>query len=188
MNLPFGISNGKENVIKKREEEGRSILRYERKLADYRDTLENYKNCIIEYSNRLDNDEKRSFSNQLSIIQTALDITYMKEQGDKVLDYLEDLKLGPINEITFSLEKLTNAIVDTNYKIEGLDDHIINSVSIQLAEFQKEIYQYYSLRQEELAASLQKLDKKVNKNNNLLWFLLLLNLISLAGLAFFVLI
>jgi len=184
MNLPFGITGVKESSITKKEYDIRSISKYERKLADYRDTLETYKNCITEYSSRLDNYEKRSFNNQLSIIQTALDITYMKEQGDKVLDLLEEFKLGPLSQMNYEMDKLTESIVDTKQKLDNIDENIINNVCELLAEGQKQTQIHNMTIQEELISNVERLDNKVRVSNSLIWFLVVFNILTLSGLAF----
>jgi len=184
MNLPFGIVGVKDNSEKKKEIEVRSITKYERKLADYRDTLETYKNCITEYSSRLDNYEKRSFNNQLSIIQTALDITYMKEQGDKVLDLLEEFKLGPLSQMNYEMDKLTEAIVDTKYKVENIDENIINNVRELLEKLQQETNLHNITLQDELVSNVEELNNKVRISSSLLWFLVVFNILSLSGLGF----
>ncbi len=117
MNLPFGITGVKESG-KKREEEERSIAKYDRKLADYRDTLESFKNCVIEYTDRLENYDKKTYSNQMSSIQAALDITYIKEQGDKVVELMEGLQAGSINQIALGVDHLTTNVEKLDEKVK----------------------------------------------------------------------
>ncbi len=187
MNLPFGLPAVKEIGVKKREGSTESAALYERKLAEYRDTLENYKRCILDYSGKLEGYDRRTVDNQLSIVQTALDLTYLKEQGDRTIDFLADLKEGPIANTLIQLENLISTIVETNYKLEGLDKNVVNRLSELLLELQKQsIFQNKQL-QTELVTSVENLTKSVRKGHILLWFMLIFNILGLSGLAFLVL-
>lgn len=187
MNLPFGITGVKESGLKKREVEDRSVIKYERKLADYRDTLESYKNCILEYSDRLDSYEKRTFNNQLSVIQTALDITYMKEQGDKVLDLLDNLKADTLNQVSFTIDKLNTVLEDTKDKVEVMDENIITNISELISVLQKETQNENLRLQDEVLYRVEGMEDKIRRSNSLIWFLFVFNIISLGALAFVIL-
>jgi hypothetical protein len=187
MNIPFGLPSVIEIGLKRRDSSAEAAALYERKLADYRDTLENYKRCILEYSGKLEGYDKRSIDNQLSIVQTALDLTYIKEQGDKTYDLLEEMKEGPMNKSLLQLESLITTLVDTNYKLEGLDKNVVNRLSELLIELQKQsVYQNKQL-QTELLERVENLTKSVKKGHTLLWFVIIFNLLGLSALAFLVL-
>lgn len=187
MNLPFKMNGVRESGVKKDEDKERSITRYERKLADYRDTLETYKNYINEYSNRLDNYDKKSFNNQLSVIQTALDITYMKEQGEKISDLLEELKSGTLNQMNFTVDRLADVIADTQDKLEGVDENITNHFNGLLSKLQAETRLQNKIIQDEFAVTVNRLNHKIKKSNTLIWFLFIFHIISIAGLVFVIL-
>jgi hypothetical protein len=187
MNIPFGLPSAIEIGLKRRDSSAEAAALYERKLADYRDTLESYKRCILEYSGKLEGYDKRSIDNQLSIVQTALDLTYIKEQGDKTYDLLEEMKEGPMNKSLLQLESLITTLVDTNYKLEGLDKNVVNRLSELLLELQKQtVYQNKQL-QTELLERVEQLTKSVKKGHSLLWFVIVFNLLGLSALAFLVL-
>jgi hypothetical protein len=187
MNLPFGLPASIEIGVKKRDGSVEAAALYERKLADYRDTLENYKRCILEYAGKLEGYDKRSIDNQLSIVQTALDLTYIKEQGDETYEFLKDMKEGPINKSLQQLESLITMLVDTNYKLEGLDKNVVNRLSELLLELQKQSIHQNKQLQEELIAGVENLTNSVRKGHVLLGFVIIFNLIGLSGLAFLVL-
>lgn len=187
MNLPYGLPNAKDADGKEKYENLEASILYERKLAEYRDTLENYKKCITEYSGKLENYDKRTLDNQLSIVQTALDLTYLREQIDKSIELLDEIKKGPISHMVIHLEGLIKAVVDTSYKIDGLDTNVVNRLSELIIELQKQtIYQNKQL-QTELANSIEQLNLKVKKSNSLLWFVIGFNILGLSALAFLVL-
>ncbi|MDF2943140.1 MAG: hypothetical protein K0S01_1998 [Herbinix sp.] len=187
MNLPFGLPAVKEIGLKKRDGSIESAALYERKLLEYRDTLENYKKCILEYSGKLEGYDRRTVDNQLSIVQTALDLTYIKEQGERTVDLLEDLKDGHLTKSLIQLEGLITAMVDTNYKLEGLDKNVVNRLSEMLLELQKQTVAQNKQLQSELITGIEKLTKTVKKGHTLLWFLIIFNILGLSGLAFLVL-
>ena len=187
MNLPFGLPAIKEISVKKREGSSEATASYEKKLAEYRDTLENYKKCILEYSSKLDGFDRRTMDNQLSIVQTALDLTYLKEQGDKTAELLQDMKEGSMNKTLLQLESLVTAIVDTNYKLEGLDRNVVNRLSELLLELQKQTVYHNKELQSELVERIENLHKTVKTGKVLLGFIMVFNILALSALAFLVL-
>jgi hypothetical protein len=187
MNLPFGLPVIKDTAIRRRDDQTEATASYERKLAKYRDTLENYKRCILEYSDKLDGFDRRSMEHQLSIVQTALDLTYIKEQGDKSIELLEDMKTGQISKTLASLESLTAAMVNTNYQLEGMDKNVVNRLSELLLELQKQSNYQNKQLQTELLDDIERLKKSVKKGHALLWFVLVFNVLGLSALAFLVL-
>jgi chromosome segregation ATPase len=201
MNLPFGLTNMKDTFGKRKEESTEAAALYERKLAEYRDALENYKRCILEYSGKLDGYDKRSMDNQLSIVQTALDMTYLKEQGDKTAELLndvnrlasetsrqlEDMMTGPVAKTSASMESLAASILQTNYKLEGLDKNVVNRLSELLLELQKQVMYQNKQLQAEAMDSIDRLTHTVKKGHAILWFVLAFNLLGLSALAFLIL-
>lgn len=201
MNLPFGLPNLKDTTGKRKEDYSEAAALYERRLADYRETLENYKRCILEYSGKLDNYDKRSMDNQLSIVQTALDMTYLKEQGDRTAELLnsincltdemkkqlEEMKTGPVAKTSVSVDSIAASLMETNYKLEGVDKNAVNRLSELLLELQKQVMYQNKQLQMELFGGMDKLSRSVKKGHTILWFVLAFNIVGLSALAFLVL-
>ena len=186
MNLiPFGMP--KSSSEKTTELSTEALIRYEQKLADYRNTLEKYKRCILEYSGKLDGFDQRSMDNQLSIVQTALDLTYLKEQGGKQIEALNELKANQVNKVQVQLENLVASLIDTNFKLDGVDKSIINRLSEIQLELQKQILFQNKQLNSELAASVDKLTKSVRTNRAVLWFMFTFQIISLGAIAYLIL-
>lgn len=186
-NLPFGLSVLKDTAARKREESSHTSEQYEHKLAEYRDALENYKKCILAYAGKLENYDKSNLDNQLSVVQTALDITYLKEQGDRLIELLEEIKTDKLDKTLANLEHLITAVLDTNYKMEGLDKNAVNRISEVIVELQKQTSSKNYEQHAELERDIDILNSKVRKNNVLLWFLFAFNILSLGGLVFVIL-
>jgi predicted nucleic acid-binding Zn-ribbon protein len=186
-NLPFRLNVLRDTAARKREESPHASEQYERKLAEYREALENYKNCIMAYSGKLENYEKRNLDNQLSVVQTALDITYLKEQGERSIELLEEIKADQLSKTLANLEHLITAVLDTNYKLESLDKNAVNRISELMIELQKQTGSKNDEQHAELERDIDYLGDKVRKHTVLLWFLFVFQLIGLGGLAFVIL-
>ncbi len=186
MNLPFGIP-GVRDLGKRKEENPEAAAQYKHKLAEYRETLENYRKMISEYSGKLEGYDKNSVESQLSNVQYALDLTYIKEQGDRALQLLEAMNKGLDGKTMAEIEGLVTTLVDTNYKLEGLDKNVVNRVSELMIELQKQTALQNKQYQTELSASLEQVSRRVKRTNALLWFIFIFNLIGISGIAFIVL-
>jgi Txe/YoeB family toxin of Txe-Axe toxin-antitoxin module len=187
MNLPFGLFSVKDmsNIMKEEAKEVTTM--YEHKLAEYRTTLENYKRWLLEYADKLETSEHRNADQKLISVQTALDLTYLKEQGDRTMDLLEDLNKGSISNIQMELEKLNSALMNANESLEGVDKNVVNRISELLIEIQKQTAFQNKQHQTDLTANMELLGRRVTKGHTLLWFLFIFNLISISGLAFLIL-
>lgn len=185
--LPFGLSVKKEPEPKKTEVQSESTMKYEQKLAEYRDTLESYKKGILEYLGRLDDYDKLSLDNQISIVQSALDLRNLKEQGDKTMELIDDMRTGKLNKALTQLEDLMATIVETNYKLEGMDKNVVSRLSDLVLELQKQTLYQNKQQQAETVANLDKLSKTVKSSKPMLWLLIALNLIGLGGVTFLIL-
>jgi hypothetical protein len=185
MNLPFGISGVKD--LGKRREENPDAAQYKHKLTEYRDTLENYRKMIMEYSGRLEGYDRKSVESQLSKVQVALDLTYIKEQGDKMLELLEALSKKSEDKTSDELEGLITTLVDMNDKIDGLDKNVVNRISELMIELHKQTVFQDKQIQTELSESVELLSRKVKKTNALLWFLFVFGLVGISGIAFIIL-
>ena len=122
MNLPFGLVAKKETVQKRRGDE-QDLYRLGKMLDEYQNALEEYCVAIREYSDRLEYYEKGSKEKQLASAMTTLDITYLKEQGDKNADMLEDISA---------------TLAEANTAVNSLDKNVVNRVSELLLELQKQ--------------------------------------------------
>lgn len=185
-NLPFGLSVLKDTAARKKEGAAQASEQYEQKLSEYRDTLENYKNCIRAYSGKLENYENRNLDNQLAFVQTALDVTYLKEQGDRSIELLEEMKSDQMNKALANLEHLITAVLDTNYKMEGLDKNVVNRLSELILELQKQSLSQHNEQHAELERDIDYLNRKVKKTNSLMWFLVVISVLSLGAVNFLI--
>ena len=188
MNLfSSGTQGTREASIRRRDVGIVATVKYEKKLSEYRDTLENFKKCILEYASKLEGFDKRTIDNQLAIVQTALDLTYIKEQGDKTMDMLEDMSISQSSKVIIQIENLMAAIIDTNYKIEGLDKDVINRLYAIVSELQKQSMNQYKEMQIGFTEQINRVEKKVKSSKAVILFLLFLNFIGLGGIAFIIL-
>jgi chromosome segregation ATPase len=212
--LPFELPIIKEGATKRKDESALVALMYERTLSEYRDTLENYKRCVREYVSKLEGYDKQNMDNRLTNVQTAMDMTYLKEQQDKTVELMEDLKeqqdktvelmddmnrqmdtlkeqlevmkTGSEGKTLASLESLSTLLADTNYKVEGLDKNVVNRLSELLLELQKQtLYQNKQL-QAEILTGVEKLSQSVKRGHTMLWVLFVFNILGLSALAFIV--
>lgn len=186
MNLPFGIPAVKDLGVRKKEETREIAAMYEHKLAEYRDTLEYYKK-LLEYSDKLEENDRKSVDRRHSAIQTAMDLTYLKEQSDKMMELLEDAGKGTLKNIIAELDKLNIALLNTNDSLEGVDKNVVNRLSELLIELQKQDSVQYKQYQTDLTNHLNDLERRVKKGNALLWFLFIFSLVSISGMAFLIL-
>lgn len=215
MNLPFGLPIIRETPSKKRGDLVEVTALYERKLAEYSDSLELYKKCIIEYASKLDTYDRRSMDNQMAIIEAALDMTYVKEQGEKALGLIDEMKTGSLEKALLSMDKLVLTIADTNYKLEnidktvelldksmnsidnnvegmakdfeGVDKNVVNRLSELYLQVQKQTMFQTKELQTELITGISKLHKSVKRGHTLLWLIFICNFLGLCGAAVYVL-
>lgn len=185
MNLPFGLPITKEDK-NKRNPSTEAIIHLERRIAEYKDTLENYKKCLYEYKEKLDGYDKLVIDNHLANVQRALDMTYVKEQGEKTFELLDEVQSDSLKRMMVSLDHLSESVSEANTKIDGLDKDVINRMSEMILELQKQgVYQNKQI-ETDITASIDKLSRKVKAGNIVLWISLLLNLLCFSGLAVFV--
>jgi methyl-accepting chemotaxis protein len=200
MNLPFGLTTRKETTPKRIEDE-QEISLLEQKLAQYQAALEDYRKCIRGYSNRLESYERNTKDNQLANVQTAMDMTYLKEQSDRTADMLENInkqvetfsnqfdgiKSELAKKTIDGLESLTASVVEANSALNGLDKNVVNRLSELLLELQKQAFYQNKQYQTELLSSMDKLAKAVKKGHTLKVILLILNIFGMGILVFLVL-
>ncbi|HWT74722.1 MAG TPA: hypothetical protein VN258_08405 [Mobilitalea sp.] len=208
MNLPFGLPVIRENVVRKREESSETAEHYDHKLAKLRETLEYYRKCLFEYANKLDSYDRKSLDSQHAMVQSALDMTYIKEQGDKTLEEIQSIKNDPLNKTLSNLDVIAVAMSDMNDKmvsldrlmetldknigmvdkdVEALDKNVVNRLSEFLLELQKQTIHQNMQLQTDVMTGIEKLHRSVKKGHALLWFILLFNLFGIGTMIFFVL-
>jgi hypothetical protein len=214
--FPFGIPGVKVAEEKKHEtgtspatkstaaSKNEQTVRYEQKLAEYEGVLEKYLSCIDNYSERLEELSRKpaeKSENQLSLIQAAVDLTYIKEQGKEIRGLVEELRdssdsrnleqfnkiLAQGNKAAEQQESLLTTLIDTNYKLEGLDKNVINRFTDIQVELQKQTLFQYKQNQMELQTRLENLTKAVKRNKLLLWLVFLFQFLGLGAMAFIIL-
>lgn len=217
MNLPFGIFNTRSFYEKTNAEKTESMHKYEQKLEEYREALENYKRYFIEKSSKQEGMDNSFVDKQLSLVQTALDLTYLKEQGDKQLEAIEELKSGQFdklsdqvknlkfeqadeiiakleevkaeqtNKVLVQLQELTETLIETNCKLEGFDKGIVNSLTDFVMQMQKQSTLQNKQLNMELAQKVDKLNKSVKTNRILFWLMIIFNFVCMAAVTFLIL-
>jgi hypothetical protein len=187
MNLSFGLPNSKVRGNKMKENAKEITSSYDHKLADYRNTLESYRKWLLEYSDRCEEYEHRIGVHNLNGVQTAMDLTYIKEQGEKTIDLMEDLNKVKIGSVILELEKMKAVLETTGDNLEGIDRNVVNRISELLIELQKQNTFLYKQYQDECITGLNALDRRVRKGHALLWFVFVFNLISISGIAYLIL-
>ncbi len=184
--MPFGLPITKEDRIRRYSSED-GIGQLERRLIEYKDILDSYKRCLTDYRYQLDRYDKRYEEKKLTDVQTALDMTYLKEQGGRTVDLLSELQSNSKNKSSADLTILTEIISETGNKIDGLDKNVVDRLSEFLLELQRQgIYQNKQI-EEELTAKIDKLGHRVKKENRMLLISLLINLVGVFGLGIFIL-
>jgi hypothetical protein len=158
-----------------------------KKVSEYKDVLESYKNGIVNLQKKLDGYDKRAMENQLAIVQTALDLTYLKEQNEKVLELLENSDISQKEEMKTQITSLIETMAEMNYKLENMDRNIVNQISNLLMETQKLTIYQYKQNQIELSGRLDRTEKSLKGNKVLLWFLFIFQFIGMGGIAFLIL-
>lgn len=217
MNLPFGIFNSRSFNERTDAEKTEYMHKYEQKLEEYREALESYKRYFIENSSKQEGIDHRFVDNQLSLVQTALDLTYLKEQGDKQLEAIEELKSGQYDKLTdqvknlkfdqadeiiekleevkaeqtnkvlAQLQELTETLIETNCKLEGFDKSIINSLTDCVMQMQKQSAQQSKQLNMELTQKVDKLSKSVKTNRILFWLMIIFNFACMGAVTFLIL-
>lgn len=125
MNLPFALPVIKETGSKKKEDYTDAVVQYERKLAEYKEVLETYRKYIREYSIRLEGYERKFRDSHLDNIQSALDMTYLKEQGDKTVEILHQLKaVSGKRPPDINLDQITKSLAETDKKLDALENDL----------------------------------------------------------------
>ncbi len=187
MNLPFRLPDVMSIGGKKKEDVSEAAVMYEHKLAEYRDALEYYKKWLLEYARSMEGTQRPAKDSSLTDIQTVLDLTYLKEQGEKNLERMEELNQGALDRLLSELEFIKVNLADADSQLESLDRNVVNRLSELLIELQKQMNLQNKEYQADLVTKVELLQERVKKGQALLWFLLITNLIGVSGIAFIVL-
>ena len=187
MNLPFGLLGVKDLGGKKKEEIQEVTATYERKLAEYRDTLEFYKKWLLEYTSSIGGTDRKAVEQSLSSVQAAMDLTYLKEQGEKTMELIGELGGETVDKLLSELEIVKTALAETGYQLEGLDKNVVNRLSELVIELQKQASAQNKQYQAELTSQVEHLERSVRKGHALVWFLFVFNLMSISGIVFIIL-
>lgn len=187
MKLPFGIPSIKEITVKNRDELVQTEAFYERRLAEYKDTLENYKTCLLEYAYKLNGYKDIKEDNQISLAKNIMELSYIKERCDKAICLLEEWKTSPVNKTPDILENMTITLSEIDLKLEGLDKNVVNRISELMLELQKQALFHNKQLHAELTNGLEQLQRTVKKGQGLYLTNLILNILGLSGLAFLIL-
>lgn len=213
--FPFGIPGNK--TEDKKQEMGmipvaknpyavmnEQALRYEQKLTEYEAALEKSLSYMEQYAGKLEENSRRPAEkpeNQLSLVQAAVDLTYIKEQGKEIRSMLEELRgninsenqehftkvLAQGNKAAEQQESLLTTLIDTNYKLEGLDKNVVNRLTDVQVELQKQTLFQFKQNQTELQSHLDTLTKSVKRNKLLLWLVFIIQFLGLGALTFIIL-
>jgi hypothetical protein len=206
MNLPFGLQSRKEAARKREEDEKekekvKEAALLEQRLEEYRNTLVKYQKCLQDYSTKMDGYEKDYEQDQLTLTQTAKDMTYLKEQNgkttfllnelyrqfDNLSNQLAEMETTHEEKTIASLVSLSSSMAVMNSKLDALDKNAVNRLSELLLELQKQTLYQNKQQQTELLGVMERLTKSEKKNHALQWILLILNIFGLGILAFLVL-
>jgi chromosome segregation ATPase len=161
----FGLSKNKEIIIRDRSEAAKEVALYEKKLAQYREVLDSFEKSLMEYSQRLECYSSDFTENRKTITQSAIDISCLREQGDRVNTILESISTT----------------------LEGMDKNVVSQLSELLEELKKQLVFRDKQVQIEQAAMMDTVTIKVKKGQRILCFIFIFCLINMAGLAFLIL-
>ncbi len=188
--FPFGMQD-KDARTRKRDA-------YEQKLSEYSKLLDKFKECISDYFGIYDEMSKKAADNSMSSVQLAVDITRIKDMLKKLAALVEEAAYNsdntPFDKLTAQndkimeqIESLTASVIETHYKLEGVDKNVVNRLSDILIELQKQTLNQYKQNMSEIQENVEKLRKAVVKNR--VWSILsfILQLIGLGGIALIIL-
>ncbi|MFT4144562.1 MAG: hypothetical protein QM644_08890 [Mobilitalea sp.] len=186
MNITFGLPVKKE-VTLRRSGATESTAQYEKKLSEYRETLENYRRTMMEYTSKLEGYDRRTIDNQLSVVQTALDMTFLKEQGDKITELIAEMNSDTsakdkLEVLEKGLEALVRSFGELNKNVESLDTNVVNRINELQLELQRQTLYQNKMMQTELLNSLENLDKRVRRGHGLLWFIVIFNIFGICAM------
>lgn len=197
MNLPFN----RETSTRKKDDVAASLAFNEYKLAEYKNILDSYKKSIREYSDKLDNSDKRAMEYQPTITRTALDVAYIKELGDKTAKLLDEMKAESMDMRHAEANVITASIEDMKVQLDALERNMMvigNNMELQdknlreplselINEQQKQIIYQDRQFQSELIFIIDKHFNAVKKKLKLLWLICFINILGFGSTVFLIL-
>lgn len=188
MNLSFN----RETSTRKKNDKTVSSAFNEYKLEEYKNILDNCKKFIWEYSNKLDDFDKRAMEYQPTITKTALDVACIKEMGDKTAKLLDKMKIDSMDmnhaemsvisssmeHMKVQLDVLERSMTVISNNMELRDRNLGERLSELVNEQQKQIIYQNKQFQLELVYITDKLFNSIKKKQKLLW---IINMISILG-------
>lgn len=173
----------------------------EPRLAQYKEVLKRYKQSMEEYTQRLSAINNNSSDSKLTLVQTEMQLSQIKNQGEEILLLLEEIKtkngdgsqekseeaLSQGSKSLDLLESLMATIIETNYKLEEMDKSLINNLTSILSELHKQLLFHFREEHTVLQENYLKLQKTVKGNRGFLWVLFVIQFIGLGALAFIIL-
>lgn len=193
MNL-FPLSKNKENP---EHTKNRNDIR----LAQYKEALKRYKQSVEEYTQRLSTINNHPADSRITLVQTEIQLTQIKNQSEEIILLLQEMKLKDgswsqeQSEEVLSqgkkslelMESLMATIIETNYKLEDMDKSLINNLTDVLSELHKQLLIQFREENDQLRDNYLKLHKTVKGNRGLLWVLFILQFVGLGALTFIIL-
>lgn len=163
MNMPFGLLTRKETV-QRRKDNDMDLSRLEDMLAGYQRLLADYRKCIREYHNRLEDKDRDTQDEIIANVQAALDLACIKEQSEKTGGLVEGLNK--------QMEGISSQLLDIKSDLAQKSEERLDSLSLSLAE---------------VTATVDRLSRSVKRGRAINVFLLILNILGLGMLAFILL-
>lgn len=186
---PFGIGGIRDTDRRDKEASLKEAALLERRLAEYREELYRFNHCLDGYAQMLDEYGKVLPESTDKLSAAGIDAAYLKEQGERALKLLEEMQEENVsmNKIPATLDSLSITMAVLGDSIKGMDRDIVNRLSEQMVELQKQSLFQYNLQNTEHNDELRSLKKKVQGGNRLLWVLFILLLINMTALAYILL-
>lgn len=170
---------------------------YEGLLLQYKDLLRHYKQTLEKHIQELPLVDNYASEGQLYISQ----LSQLREQSEKMILLLEELKqrdedamyeldktiIDNGKQILDQMESLLATIIETNYKLEELDKSLLNKMTANFEELQKQFLHQIKENQALLHENQLMLHRKVKGNRIFLWIIFIFQIIGMGGLAFIIL-
>ena len=186
MKLPFGLPQRYGNKARQQNESRELIAFYERKLSEYSDALMKSDQCTTKNIEKLEEYHNSFKDTQLSNVQMALDMTYLKEQDDRLIDLIQHIRTDS-EHVEEGLESITAILKKVEGNVEGLDKNAVNRLSELYLELHKQSLEQNRQLQSELTINIDRLNKRVKRGNILLGLFMTGSLLACGVVAFLVL-
>ena len=94
------------------------LKKQERQVEEYQKVLERYNESIQLMETLLQDFGSKECNGQMDRVQIALDLKYLKEQGEQFHEQLQTLSTGHIAEIDHSMERMQTAMTEMEQQWE----------------------------------------------------------------------